>query len=98
MKKWIDARNSFTVIDFILEGTTAKLDGNVITLEKHEAGRVRQALKNNNLEAEYVVKERDHGKVVDYDADAYLHEDGYIGESLWDFNSDTGGGAENEQE
>jgi hypothetical protein len=85
---WIDARNGLTVIDFILEGTSAELDGNVITLEKHEAEKIKQALKNNNLDTEYVIKERDHGKIIDYYADVYIHEDGYVGESLWDFGLD----------
>ena len=89
---WIDVRNGFQLIDFILEGTTAKLDGNTITVEKHEINRIKQSLKNNNLETQYIIKERDHGKVVDYDADVYIYEDGYIGESPWDFNSGTGGG------
>ena len=78
---WTDTKG-MKVIDFILEGTTAVLEGNVITAEKYEINKIEKALKNSKREGKYTVKEREHGKITecysDVNSDVYIYEDGYI--------------------
>ena len=54
---WTDTKG-MKVIDLILEGTTAKLEGNVITMEKYEINKIKKALKNNKLESQYTIRVR----------------------------------------
>ena len=61
---WTDVRTGFTVIDFILEGTSAKLDGKVITADKTEVEDIKRMLKNNRLEEQYIIKPRKNVKAV----------------------------------